>query len=374
MIIATGTSRFDTHWKNQDVTWDWLIKHLQNPIHTSETVAEYNAMTNETKKTDIKDVGGFVGGELTLDGHRRKSEILNRTMLTFDIDNGTPELLPEISQITDFNWICYSTHKHTPEHPRVRIVVPLDKAISAEQYEAVIRKIADRYNWMPAIDPRSFSVAQLMYWPSVPKDGTYYFNFYYQNGNNLNAGTVLSSGYTDWQDRRQWPAAPGEHFRLTASVDNRRKDPRENKSEVGLFCRTYTIPDAISTFLSDVYEPTNDSRRYKLSQSSSTAGLQTFGGDNNDLFCCSWHANDPINQEQAGQTVDAFHLVRIHLFGNLDNPETIYKKLSDRPSYTRMCAFVNHDRRCRKAFADEQMELNKNIRQYYWNWSALNNK
>lgn len=341
MIIATGTSRYDVHWKNVSISWQELLQKCRHPIRTSETVKEYREMQKSQDKDDIKDHGGFVGGELSSDGHRRKSEILNRTLLTFDLDNATPELISGLEQITDFNWCCYSTHKHTPEHPRLRVLIPLSKPIPPEQYEAVVRKLSEQYHWMNAIDPRSFSVAQLMYWPTVSKDGIFYFHEYTEENNTLDAGKFLLTSYEDWQDRRQWPVARGEHIRTSVITAGRpRKDPRNGDSIPACFCQCYTIPEAIEKFLSDVYEPTGDPARFKLIESSSTAGLQTFGGENNDLFCCSWHANDPVNQEQTNQTVDAFNLVRIHKFGFLDNLEETYSKLSTRPSYEAMVKYT----------------------------------
>lgn len=339
MIIAVGTSRFDTNWQNKDITWEDLLKKLQTTTCTSETQNEYFSMQDSEKQANIKDVGGFVGGELTLDGHRRKSEVVNRTMITLDLDNCTKKTIVGIEQIKDFNWCYYSTHKHTPDSPRLRILIPLAKPIPPDRYEALARKIAEQYNWLKAIDPRSFSISQLMYWPSTSKDGEYKFNSY-SSASNLDGGTFLIKQYTDWQDRHEWPAAPQEHIRRNpTSPDNRRKDPRERGGIVSLFCQEYSVQDAINEFLPDVYESTSDPDRFKLASSSSTAGLQVFGGDNNDLFCCSWHAKDPINQEQAGQTVNAFDLVRIHKFGYLDDPNEDYTH-KIRPSTKKMMEFA----------------------------------
>lgn len=339
MIIAVGTSRFDINWQNKDITWEDLLKKLQTTTHTPETQKEYFSIKDSKKQANIKDVGGFVGGELTLDGHRRKSEVVNRTMITFDLDDCTTETIANIEQIKDFNWCYYSTHKHTPDKPRLRVLIPLAKPIPPDRYEALARKVAEQYKWLKVIDPRSFSISQLMYWPSTSKDGEYKFNFY-SDASNLDGGTFLTKQYTDWRDRHEWPAAPHEHIRRDpTSPDGRRKDPRESSGIVGLFCQEYSIQDAINEFLPDVYESTSDPDRFKLASSSSTAGLQVFGGNNNDLFCCSWHANDPINQEQAGQTVNAFDLVRIHKFGYLDDPNEDYTH-KIRPSTKKMMEFA----------------------------------
>jgi hypothetical protein len=59
--IATGNSRKTKAWKNKPVKWSELLSRLENTTRTPETVAEYKAMSRD-QQSDIKDVGGFVGG------------------------------------------------------------------------------------------------------------------------------------------------------------------------------------------------------------------------------------------------------------------------------------------------------------------------
>ena len=42
----------------------------------------------------------------------------------------------------DFKCCVYSTHKHTPEHPRLRMIIPLAHDITEEEYPAVARMVA----------------------------------------------------------------------------------------------------------------------------------------------------------------------------------------------------------------------------------------
>ncbi len=64
MKIAVGNSRMDKKWKNKEVTWDELINLVNQTIRTTETVEEYRKM-NRARQDATKDVGGFVGGELS---------------------------------------------------------------------------------------------------------------------------------------------------------------------------------------------------------------------------------------------------------------------------------------------------------------------
>ena len=59
--IALGNSRKTKTWKNKPMTWSELLGRLATTTRTPETVAEYKAMSR-SQQSEIKDVGGFVGG------------------------------------------------------------------------------------------------------------------------------------------------------------------------------------------------------------------------------------------------------------------------------------------------------------------------
>ena len=51
---------------------------------------------------NIKDVGGFVGGQLR-EGRRKNGMVLCRSMLTLDMDYGKPGVWDEIDLLTTFS-------------------------------------------------------------------------------------------------------------------------------------------------------------------------------------------------------------------------------------------------------------------------------
>ena len=60
--VALGNSRKTKKWKNKTMQWSELLDRLKTTTKTSETMAEYKAMSRD-RQSDVKDVGGFVGGE-----------------------------------------------------------------------------------------------------------------------------------------------------------------------------------------------------------------------------------------------------------------------------------------------------------------------
>lgn len=334
--IATGLSASSKIWKNNKLTWEAFIQKMQNPVRTSET---YKAFIKASKdeQSRIKDVGGFVGGFLT-NGKRDKKSVLYRQLITLDIDFSHENFWWDFTMLFDCAALIHSTHKSCPEKPRHRLIIPLDREVSQEEYQAIARKVAGSLN-IELFDQSTFDVNRLMFWPSVSADMEYYFE--YQNGNFLSADYVLGL-YTDWHDTSEWPTVSDNTDLIKAAV-KKQEDPCDKKGIVGLFCRTYSIQEAISTFLTDVYEPC-DNKRYTYIGGTTAAGLIIY----DDKFAYSHHGTDPAG----GRLCNAFDLVRIHKFGHLDSGKE--KEDKDRKSFKAMEDFASKDSLTKKHIASEK--------------------
>ena len=89
----------------------------------------------------------------------------------------------------------------------------------------------------------------------------------------------------------------------------KQEDPHEKKGIVGVFCRSYTIQEAIEKFIPEIYTETSDGR-FTYTKGSTAAGLIIY----EDKFAYSHHGTDPCG----GRLCNAFDIVRIHKFGHLD--------------------------------------------------------
>ena len=330
--LAVGKSRKDTIWKNKGSNWSTLLTKLSNTHYTHETLAEYSNYT-KTKQDDIKDIGGFVGGSLK-DGRRKAENVLTRSIITLDADFAPVDLWESIEMLYDFAMCCYSTHKHTSSKPRLRLVIPLNREVTPDEYEAISRKIAEDIG-IDYFDDTTYQASRLMYWPSTSKDGEYFFR--YIDGLWLDPDEVLAR-YDNWKDTSFWPESSRVQKQHKKQAD-RQGDPLEKNGLIGAFCRAYTIQEAIDNFLSDEYVECDMKDRYTYTQGSTAAGLVIY----EDKFAYSNHATDPCS----GLLCNAFDLVRIHRYGELDaeSAETDVTKL---PSYKAMTDFAANDVRVKK--------------------------
>ena len=342
LIISLGKSRFETSWKNQQMLWSVLLARLKKSIETHETHAEYMKMTKD-KQDAVKDIGGFVGGHLK-EGHRRNGSVEARQIVTLDADflEKDQSLVDLVLEAEGLNvaFAVYSTHKNSPEKPRQRLIIPMSRMVSADEYEAIARKVADKVG-IEIFDDTTFQPTRLMYWPSHSIDSEPYFYSY--DAEFLDPDEVLSE-YPDWSDTSYWP--------MSSRVDEIRKrevdkagDPLEKPGVIGAFNKCYGIAEAIETFLPDIYTPTSKEDRYTYAAGSTAAGLVVYEGG---LFAYSNHSTDPAG----GKLSNAFDLVRIHKFGHLDEDADPAKGITKMPSYKAMMDFAAGDENVKIALAE----------------------
>lgn len=339
MRIAVGNSRMDKKWKNKDMSWDDFKQKCSQTIRTTETVAEYRKMSKPAQD-NAKDVGGFVGGALK-QGKRKNGFVDGRSMLTLDLDHAVPEVWDAVTMLFDFKCLMYSTHKHTPEAPRVRLIIPLSREVSAEEYAPVSRMVAKDVG-MEMVDDTCHEAARLMYWPSTSSDGVFLFES--QDGPMLNPDDILAR-YKDWHDTSEWPMSSRQSEIVKRTIA-KQADPLEKEGMVGAFCRAYSIQEAIDTFIPDIYRPSAMAGRYDYIPADSSAGVVIY----DDKFAYSHHATDPA----CGQLMNAFDVVRIHKYGALDDkakPDTAPSKM---PSFKAMVDFAIKDEKVKLQLAKER--------------------
>lgn len=330
--IATATSRTATRWTNKKVSWAALVNKCSETHRTTETVAEYAAMSRD-EQSQRKDIGGFVGGYLK--GGKRKNGMTEfKTLATLDIDYGTEELWDDFTMEFGCAAMLYSTHKHTPERPRYRLVIPFRRHVTPEEYEPLCRKIADTLG-INLFDDTTFELPRLFYWPSTSKDGEYVFRF--QDGPGLDPDEILGE-YTNWRDASEWPTSAREKERTIHAL-KKQEDPCAKKGIIGAFCRAYTIEEAIDTFLPDKYVRTAQKGRYTYSGGSVAGGLVCYEGK----FAYSHHETDPASR----QLLNAFDLVRVHLYGARDEGKRT-EDTTKLPSYAAMMEFASEDVRVKQ--------------------------
>ena len=329
ITISAGASRRATLWTAQTLLISELWEKLKTPARGTETLAEYMSL-KKAQQDELKDIGGFMGG--TLNGPRRKANnVTGRDIITLDLDSipagGTDDVLRRVGGL-GCGYCVYSTRKHQPAAPRLRILLPMDRTVTADEYEPIARKMGELIG-LEFADPTTFEVSRLMYWPSCCKDSQYVYLF--EDKPLLSADGVLGL-YANWRDMTTWPALPGQQVFTKLAV--KQGDPEAKNGVVGAFCRTYDIYRAMDELLPGIYEPVDTMPgRYTYIGGSTTGGAVLY---DNGKFLYSHHATDPCS----GKLVNAFDLVRLHKFADADDEAQAGTPANRLPSYTAMCEYA----------------------------------
>ena len=334
--ISIGASRWSMQWTQTTMLWSELCDRLKTPVRTEETVEEYHKM-KKADKGKLKDIGGFVGG--TLKGLQRKAvNVTGRDLITLDLDAIKPGDTDNVVRTVDslgMAYAIYSTRSHTEHRPRLRVVVPTDRTMTVDEYEPIARKLASLIG-IGMCDGTTFEASRLMYWPSCPKDAQYVYHV--GDKRFLSADGMLGL-YDDWHDVRSWPQVPGrEASQRERQLLSKQGDPKTKHGIVGAFCRVYGIREALDEYLPHAYTAVEGSAdRLTFATGSTVAGAVIY---DDDQFLYSHHNTDPCG----GQLVNAFDLVRLHKFHDLDETAKDGTPVHKLPSYTAMSKLAMQDK------------------------------
>ncbi len=344
--------------KNKVAGWADFCKMLSNPTVTKERRKIFDKMSKE-EQDELKAVDGWIMAAQVAEGKRTRSNIKPRDLLSLDYDYATPAFLVQIEMgltpISGFEFFVHSSRRHTEDKPRIRLFAPLLRPVTADEFIALSRIIAAMIEGtipLKMVDKVSFRPAQMMFKPTRSVDGDW---FSFRNeGDILDPDAILdefASTVGDWTDYTNLPLCADEEG-LRKSAD-KAEIPTSKKGPVGDFCRAYDVISAIDKFLPDCYGPADDfsvKPRYTYLKGTSTSGAVV---EDDGLFLYSNHGSDPC----ADMLVNAFDLVRIHLFGDLDEDADKDTPPNKLPSYKRMVEFVGEDPEYRRSQAESRYDI-----------------
>lgn len=334
LTIYTARRRTDAVLQPEPLDLQGLFERLADSRAIPMTHDAYVALP-KAQQDDLKDVGAFIAGELK-NGRRRRDCILSRNAAVLDADSlpagGTDDF---VRAVAGLNVCCciYSTAKHSPATPRLRVVVPLDKDVPAERYPLIVRllcrAIQPEMSWF---DPTTAEAGRIMYYPTHCQDITPVY--YVPEGGGLLDAARLLAWLPNWQDVSSWPVFQREQ--TPARLAEKQQDPETKTGVVGAFCRVYNVPAAMDRFLPSTYEETTTAGRYTFTRGSTAGGAVLYDGGK---FLYSHHATDPAG----GKLVNAFDLVRLHKFAELDDDAKPGTPVVKSASYTAMVELARSD-------------------------------
>lgn len=342
--IATIRTGDRGHALNKNLSWKEMRDRLADVKVDKETTSEKYRNLNPDARNKLKDVGSFVGGPFK-DGIRKRDNLVERTIVTLDVDSATPaqiEILKDgLSGLSGYEFFGSTTRSHSKHVPKWRFVLPTTRSVTAEEYAALSRilasKLFDTVNEsMDATDDVSYRVAQIMYWPSRNSDGL--FDTLHNTGDVVDPDEIFDEFGPGWKDWTQLPYSPLRGQKRPTGA-KKAENPTEKRGIVGAFCRAYDVPAAIKKFIPDVYvigDKEGKKQRYTYSAGSGANGAIVEDGG---LFLYSHHGTDPCGE----RLVNSFDMVRLHMFGSEDQGTSDDTSPMSMPSFKAFQEYLEND-------------------------------
>lgn len=113
--------------------------------------------------------GSYLVGGAFASSERKEQNLLFRSLLTLDIDDvdmSIDDLTFLLVTRIDSAFVAYSTFSHQPNKPRIRVIIPLSRNLTPDEYREFARDYGSSLD-IP-LDPCSFIPNQFMYMPTCP--------------------------------------------------------------------------------------------------------------------------------------------------------------------------------------------------------------
>lgn len=182
-VVWYGNEKSTSFRKFSQPKWSELINRLSVPQNNMNKYARGTAVYGDL--TDGVDDGGN-----EYQKYRNDNNVLYRDVLVLDYDDEDDlNMLHKSikSELEGFAWFWHTTFRHTNESPRIRLYVPLNERISANEYHAYVRTLAQKIACK--IDEGSYQPSRAMALP-VRKSNESPFEFQYNDAAILNKTTL----------------------------------------------------------------------------------------------------------------------------------------------------------------------------------------
>lgn len=99
-------------------------------------------------------------------GKRKIADAVSHTLVVLDLDNKANDLKKEriLQALEGYIYAAHTTHSSLPDHPKWRVILPIEEELSQEQYEQVYRYFESVFGL--AMDGSCFDLARIFYLPS----------------------------------------------------------------------------------------------------------------------------------------------------------------------------------------------------------------
>lgn len=315
--VCTAPKRDSFHWRPGTVTWAEICEWAENPGNKKEAG---NYLLGDLAMTTVAHKGSK---DSCYDVHRRKDAVVSRSAITLDVDYPDAGFADNVELTFPHAALVHTTFSSSPDELRYRLIVPTDRDMKPDEYITAAESLMQLLG-VHQFDKSTTQPERYMFKPAAQRP--------------------------EWYDHFVLDGAPAPVEELLASFEadlstkpmplpnKTKRDPFEIEGVVGAFNRAYESLDLLIETYELPYERVDDDR-YHLVGAASQAGMGPVQGVAGLFY--SHHSNDPAY----GKTCSAFDLVRLHMFGELDENASDQTPIQKLPSHGAMLDLATTDHR-----------------------------
>lgn len=317
LSIATAPKRNSRHWEQGEIEWGTILEWLDEPGDVKESG---NYLLGTLKKTPVKH--RVDATKACLGYHRRKDAVVSRSAITLDVDYPEKDFLDRVQLVGEYAAIVHTTFSSAPDQLRYRVIIPTDREMAPDEYilcsTTVMKQLGEEQ-----FDAGSAQPERYMFRPAAQQED--WFGSWVVDGPLAVVDTLLEES-EEFQDDLSGKPMP--------TFGREKRDPFTLGGAIGAFNRAYQDLQMLIEEYELPYEPAGENRWHLVgARSQAGMGLAAEG------IIYSHHANDPAY----GQACTAFDLVRLHLYGHLDEEAAPGTKVGDLPSQQAMMDLAGED-------------------------------
>lgn len=149
--ISEFTSRFDNEPKGRFWTWSEFVERLKK----------------RTVRADKEAGPLFSPAQYPAGVKRSATSVFEVTAAVLDVDDGwSPAEAEDLLRTDGYEFVIYTTHSHSPEKPKIRIVAPIANPCPGKLWADRWARIAELFHGH--VDPGTFDPSRMFWYPSCP--------------------------------------------------------------------------------------------------------------------------------------------------------------------------------------------------------------
>jgi hypothetical protein len=168
MIISLGTAAADNKPARYGAEWPLVVAYLRIGRTQGSLNAEQYAAATRDAKHAAKDGRYIVFADFGVDGTRALANLQASYAVPIDLDKGEWTAERIATHLDGYAFAAHTTYAHSLAAPRWRVVVPVERGMTADEHKATWRTLNELF--LEEADPAASDASRLNYLPGPCAD------------------------------------------------------------------------------------------------------------------------------------------------------------------------------------------------------------